>query len=309
MKAMFHFIILFLGVTARADTIEYVKLDNGYKVWTKRVGQGPFKVLTLHGGPGCCHDYIENAFQKVFSPEEFEIIYYDQLGSYFSDRPNDASLWTVERFRDEVEQVRKALQLDDFYLYGQSWGGMLAIEYALKYPEYLRGLILSNTPGSLKSYETYVGQLRSMLPIEVQQHMSHYEEAGEFSHPEYQKLIFERIYSLYLCRLNPWPEELLLSFQRLNEQPYQTMQGPNEFVITGNFKNWDRWNDFPSIFVPTLVISGRYDTINPADTARIASLIPNASFKICDKGSHLCMYDDAESYFDALFNFFKMSSK
>lgn len=305
MRLILSFITFVLGATAMANSVQIIGLDNGYKVWTKRVGHGPIKILTLHGGPGCCHDYIENAFQKVFSPEEFEIVYYDQLGSYFSDQPNDSSLWTVERFREEVEQVRKALELDHFYLYGQSWGGMLAIEYDLKYPQYLKGLILSNTPGSLKSYEAYLGELRLKLPEEVQQQMRHYESEGDFSHPEYQRLVFERVYSLHICRLNPWPDALMLSFERLNEQPYHTMQGPNEFIITGNFKNWDRWSDLSLIHVPTLVISGRYDTINPADTAKIASLIPNASFKVCENGSHLSMYDDSESYFSALFDFFQ----
>jgi len=303
MKKIVFFFALFFGVTMIADTVQYVKLDNGYKVWTKRVGHGPTKILTLHGGPGCCHDYIENSFQKVFSPDEFEIVYYDQLGSFLSDQPDDASLWTVERFCEEVEQVRKALQLDDFYLYGHSWGGMLAIEYALKYQHHLQGMILSNTPGSIKSYEVYIRELRSKLPVEVQQQMIWYEKENDFLNPEYQKLMLEKVYSVHLCRLNPWPDDLMLSFQRLNEQPYHTMQGPNEFVITGNFKDWDHWSDFSSIRVPTLVISGRHDTINPADTAKIASLIPNSSFKVCENGSHSSMYDDAENYFNALFDF------
>ena len=286
-----------------ADTTQYVKLDNGYQVWTKRVGHGPIKILTLHGGPGCCSEYIESSFQKFFSPDQYEVIYYDQLGSYNSDKSDDDSLWTVERFCEEVEQVCKALKLENFYLYGQSWGGMLAIEYALKHQHHLKGLILSNTPGSVSSYEAYIATLRANLPIDVQNKLTAFESKGEFTHPDYQKLVFEEVYTRHLCRLNPWPEAVSLIFQHFNDKPYLTMQGPNEFVITGNFKNWNRWNDFSSIHVPTLVISGRYDTINPADTIKIASLLPHGSFKICEQGSHLSQYDDAESYFTALRDF------
>jgi proline iminopeptidase len=288
-----------------ADTVEYVQLDNGYNVWTKRVGHGPIKILTLHGGPGCSSEYIEAAFETVFSPEEFEIIYYDQLGSYRSDHPRDLSLWTVERFCEEVEQVRNAFNLHDFYIYGQSWGGMLAIEYALKYQHHLKGLILSNTPGGIASYEVYMRQLYSELPQEVQDQMQIYEEKQEYTHPAYQKLLLDHLYARHICLLQPWPKEVALVFEHINEIVYNTMQGPSELTITGNYREWDRWNDLPYIQVPTLVISGRYDTINPADTLKIAALIPNGKPKICENGSHLSMFDDPESYFGAILSFLK----
>jgi proline iminopeptidase len=142
--------------------VQLVKLDNGFKVWTKRVGDGPIKMLLLHGGPGCTHEYFE-CFEDFFQRDKFQIIYYDQLGSHYSDQPEDISLWTVERFCDEIEQVRQALGLENFYLYGQSWGGLLAIEYALKYQNHLKGLILSNITGSVASYETYLNELRNQL--------------------------------------------------------------------------------------------------------------------------------------------------
>ena len=295
----------FFAIHLSADTTEYIKLDNGYKVWTKRVGHGPIKVLTLHGGPGCSHEYLEESFKHFFPPDEFEVIYYAQLGSYHSDQPDDLSLWTALRFREEVEQVRKALKLEDFYLYGHSWGGMLAIEYALEYQNHLKGLILSNTPGSIDSYLTYINQLRNALPLEIQNELSGYEEEQDYFNPGYQKLMLEEIYSRHLCRLQPWPEAITATFQHLNETVYLTMQGPSEFVITGNFKDWDRWNDFSKITVPTLVISGRYDTINPADTHKIAALIPQGTAKICENGSHLALYDDEEAYFKAVIDFLR----
>src|SRR5690349_11744040 len=115
--------------SSKLEGAEFVQLNNGFHVWTKRIGQGPITILTLHGGPGCTHEYFE-CFEQFFSKEHYQIIFYDQLGSYHSDQPDDPSLWTVERFCEEVEQVRQALNLENFYLYGQSWGGLLAIEYS-----------------------------------------------------------------------------------------------------------------------------------------------------------------------------------
>ncbi len=305
MKKLICIFTLFFGVNMMADTVQYVELESGYKVWTKRVGHGPIKVLTLHGGPGCSHEYLEDSFDGYFPPDEFEIIYYAQLGSYNSDQPDDVSLWTVDRFREEVEEVRRALQLENFYLYGQSWGGMLAIEYALKYQSHLKGLILSNTPASIDSFEAYINDLRLQLPEDAQKQLKTFEDQKDFANPDYQKLMIEEVYSRYICRLQPWPEALAMTFQHLNEKVYLMMQGPNEFTITGNFKNWDRWKDLPQIKVPALVISGRYDTINPADTIKIAELIPLGEAKICEKGSHLSLYDDRENYFKALLEYLR----
>jgi proline iminopeptidase len=300
MHRWFLFFTFLITGYAMGDTVEYVQLNNGYKVWTKRVGHGPIKVLLLHGGPGCSAGYLEEPFQAHCVQDEFELIFYDQLGSRHSDQPHDLSLWTIERFREEVEEVRKGLQLEDFYLYGQSWGGMLAIEYALKYQHHLKGLILSNTPGSITSYEYYVDQLRSQLPQSIQEQMQAFEDKGAYLEPDYQDFIFRELYTKHLCRCQPWPEIVHLTFQNLNSEIYQEMQGPSEFTVTGNFKNWNRWEDFSTIHVSTLVISGRYDTINPEDTVKIASLIPQARAVICEQGSHLSLYDDPASYFEAI---------
>lgn len=281
----------------------FVKLDNGYRVWTKSVGSGPIVILTLHGGPGCSHEYLE-CLEDFFPKDQYRIIFYDQLGSYYSDQPDDVSLWTLERFREEVEQVRKALGLENFYLYGQSWGGMLAIEYALKYQKHLKGLILSNITGSLDSYLSYLNELRSRFPKSVQDGLKYYEDKEDFENPEYEKILFEQIYTQHLCRLNPWPEPIMRTFAHLNKQVYYTVQGPNEFVVTGNFKNWNRWNDFAKIKVPTLVICGRHDTMNPKDIEKMGRLIPHARTKICENGSHLTMYDDQQNYFQAVHAFF-----
>jgi proline iminopeptidase len=286
----------------KLEGAEYVQLSNGYRVWTKRVGSGPIKILTLHGGPGCSHEYLE-CLENHFPLDQYQIIFYDQLGSYYSDQPHDPSLWTVERFCEEVEEVRAALGLDQFFLYGQSWGALLAIEYSLKYPAHLRGVILSNITGSVASYETYLNHLRSQLPQEVQDRLQAFEDKGDFLNPEYEKLVFEELYNLHLCRLKPWPEPFLRTFAHLNREVYETIQGPNEFVVTGNFKDWNSWNDLKDISVPTLVICGRYDTMSPEDNEKMAALIPKATLKICENGSHGAMYDDEANYFAAVLKF------
>lgn len=162
-------------------------------------------MLLLHGGPGFNHEYLE-CFEQVLPPNGVEIYFYDQLGSYYSDQPNDTSLWNVERFREEVEEVRKFLGLEQFYLLGQSWGGMLSIEYALKYQHHLRGLIVSNMTASIPSYVSYVNSLRDELPKELVDTMKRYESAGDFEAPEYQEMLNEHLYSKHIIRLDPMPD-------------------------------------------------------------------------------------------------------
>lgn len=300
---MLHLCVTY-GNEDKSTGVEFVELNNGFRVWTKRIGHGPIKILMLHGGPGCSHEYFE-CFEEFFSKNDFQLIFYDQLGSYNSDQPNDPALWTVERFCEEVEEVRQALGLDQFYLYGQSWGGLLSIEYALKYQKHLKGVILSNITGSVDSYVTYINYLRSQLPQSIQDRLSFFEVRGDTLNDEYEKLMFEEVYTRHLCRVNPWPESLVRTFAHFNTQVYQTIQGPNEFVVTGNFKNWNRWNDLHQISIPTLIICGRYDTMNPADIEKMGTLIPYSKVKICENGSHCTMFDDQESYFQAIHEFLK----
>ena len=197
--------------------------------------------------------------------------YYDQLGCGFSDRPDEPSLWTVERFRKEVEQVRLALGLESFVLYGQSWGGMLAIEYALAYPQFLSGLVISNMTASISSYVKYVNELRGAMPPDINRAMKSFEDRGEYLDQEYQQLVMDHLYSKHICRLDPWPEPAMRSFEYLNAQVYNTMQGPSEFTVLGNFKDWDRWADLHRISMPTLLMVGRYDTMSVADIQRMGS--------------------------------------
>ncbi len=289
--------------SGRADGVRtggsrYIQVDGKYKVWVKQVGTGSIPVLTLHGGPGAPHFYFE--CMEDFLPQAgVRFWYYDQLGCGFSDQPDDKSLWTIDRFREEVEQVRAALGLDKFILFGQSWGGMLAIEYALKYPQYLSGLVISNMSASIDGYVKYVGELRRALPDDVKAVLDKYEARGQYEAPEYQQAMM-KVYARHICRLDPWPEPVIRAFAHLAAPVYNTIQGPNEFVVTGTMKGWDRYQDLPNIKVPTLLIVGRYDEMNPADIQRMGTLIPDSKVVICEKGSHLSMWDDQEAYFAAL---------
>lgn len=279
-----------------------ISVDGKYRVWTKKVGNSDIKMLTLHGGPGFTHEYLE-CFEDFLPQAGIEFYYYDQLGSFYSDQPKDKSLWNVERFREEVEQVRTALGLDNFILYGSSWGGMLGMEYALKYQQHLKTLVISNMTASVSSYLEYLNELRGRLPLKMQEILNKYENLGEYNAPEYQEVLSKRLYMKHFCRVDPWPEPVERCIKHVNNDVYNTMQGANEFVVTGTFKDWDRWNDICSIKVPTLLFVGRYDTMRVEDIQKMGKLIPNSRVVICENGSHLSMYDDQKTYFRALIRF------
>src|SRR6201996_7991851 len=190
-----------------------------FHVWTKRFGNNPkIKVLLLHGGPGGTHEYFE-CFENFLPKEGIEFIYYDQLDSWYSDRPNDSSLWTTEHFVEEVEQVRQALGLnkDNFYLLGHSWGGILATEYALKYQANLKGLIISNMMASMPEYEKYNGVLRSKMRKSLVDSLQAYEGKGLYKDSTYQSLVINEYYHEHLCRLADWPDPVVRMFNHLSE--------------------------------------------------------------------------------------------
>jgi proline iminopeptidase len=288
----------------RTGGVKLIQVDRKYNVWTKKIGDSAIRMLTLHGGPGLTHEYLE-CFEDFLPLEGIEFYYYDQLGSAYSDQPKDKSLWTVDRFREEVEQVRVALGLDDFYLYGHSWGGMLGIEYALKYQRHLKALIISNVTASNGSYEKYVNKLRQKFPSGIRKILEKYEAKEEYDAPEYQDAMHRYFYVKYMCRLEPWPEPFARSVQHTNTEVFDTMHGPDEFVATGTCKDWDRWKELQYIRVPTLLVVGRYDTMSVWDVQKMGRLIPNSRVVVCRNGSHLCMYDDQQAYFRELLEFIK----
>ena len=295
--------------SSRADGVRTggartVRIDGKYDVWVKQVGTGSIPVLTLHGGPGFNHFYLE-CLEDFLPQADIRFWYYDQLGCGFSDSPDDVSLWTIDRYRAEVEQVRAALGLERFILYGHSWGGMLGMEYAVRYPEHLAGLVVSNMTASVAEYVKYAAVLVRELPAAAQAVIARYRAKADYEAPEYQKVLMEEVYSRHVCRLNPWPEPLQRCFRMMNTKIYNTMQGPDEFNIIGSFKEWDIWARLHEIAVPTLLIAARYDEMSPAQIQRMGTLIPHARVALCERGSHMAMYDDQRAYFDALIPFLR----
>ncbi len=281
-----------------------------FKVWTKRVGNNPrIKVLLLHGGPGASHEFFEG-FDSFFPKAEIEYYYYDQLGSHYSDQPQDDTLWEIDRFVEEVEQVRKALKLNqsNLYLYGQSWGGALAVEYALKYQHNLKGLIISNMMMSCPEYGKYAKEkLGPQMPPEVLSEIQEMEEKEDFDNPRYLELLIPNYYCEHILRMpfDEWPEPIHRGFKHLNNEVYISMQGPSEFGIRGKLETWDRTRDLDKINVPTLVIGATHDTMDPKHMEWVASQIKHAQFLLCPNGSHCALYDDQETYFSGLIKFIK----
>ena len=281
-----------------------------FNVWTKRIGNNPkIKVLLLNGGPGATHEYFE-CFENFLPEEGIEFIYYDQLGCGNADNPNDISMWDLARYVEEVEQVRIALNLnkDNFYLLGHSWGGILAMEYSLKYQNNMKGLIISNMMSSCPEYGKYADDvLAKQMNPEVLAEIMKIEADKDFSNPRYMELLLPNFYEKHILRFpaKNWPEPVNRSFAKMNQSLYVTMQGPSEFGISGKLENWDRTNELKNITIPSLVIGATHDTMDPKFMEKMSTLLPKGSFLLCSKGSHMAFYDDQKTYFSGLISFLK----
>jgi proline iminopeptidase len=281
-----------------------------FDVWTRRVGSNPdTKVLLLHGGPGATHEYLE-IFDEYLPAAGIEYYFYDQLGSGNSDRPDDPSLWQLDRFVDEVEQVREALQLtrNDFILYGQSWGGILAIEYALHHQDRLKAMVISNMMSSCPAYNAYANEV--LMPSMDQAALAEikgYEAGGDITNPRYTSLLEQHHYVHHVLRrpIGEWPDPVVRAFAHINPDIYVPMQGPSELGMQGSLSDWDRFEDLARITVPTLVIGATHDTMDPAHMRAMAERLPNGRYLECPDGSHLAMYDDTEVYMRGLIDFLK----
>jgi proline iminopeptidase len=282
-----------------------------FKVWTKRVGNNPtIKVLLLHGGPGMTHEYLE-AFDSYFPGASIEYYYYDQLGSAYSDQPEDPSLVELPRFVEEVEQVRKALGLNNknFYLLGHSWGGILAAEYALKYGQNLKGLVISNMMMSIPAYNAYADNV--LMPAMDQKALAEIKQLEadkKYEDARYMELLMPHHYEHHVLRMpaDQWPEPVMRSMKHMNPKIYVPMQGPSELgAHNAKLEHWDRVADLPNIAVPTLVIAGRHDTMDPAHMKMVAQKVKRGRLLMCEKGSHMSMYDDQQTYFRGLVKFLR----
>ena len=235
----------------------FVSVEGG-RVWYRSVGSGGIPLLLLHGGPGAGHDYLEPL--EALAADR-QVVFYDQLGCGRSDRPDNPALWRIERFVSEVAQVRRALGLSHIHLLGHSWGGWLAIEYLLGQPAGVVSVVLASTSASMPEVVAEIQRLKAQLPHDVRDVMDRHEATGDFANPEYQAAVME-FYKRHLCRLDPWPDCLMRSVANLDgNQVYLTMNGPNEFTVVGNLKDWERRDRIHEIRVPTLVTVGAYDEV------------------------------------------------
>jgi proline iminopeptidase len=279
-----------------------------FRVWTKRVGSNPgLKVLLLHGGPGATSELYES-FDTWFPRAGIEYHYYDQLGSFRSDQPDDASLWDLARFVDEVEQVRLALGLDrsNFVLLGQSWGGLLAMEYASTHQENLKGLVISNMMSSARLYNAYATDV--LMPAMDQAALAEikrFEAEAKTSDPRYEQLLMEHHYRWHVCRmpLDEWPDPVTRSLGHINPAIYVPMQGPSELGLSGTLEDWDRSADLANIDVPALVIGAAHDTMDPGHMRWMSGQLPQGRYLHCPDGSHLAQFDDPGHYFPGLIDF------
>jgi proline iminopeptidase len=274
-----------------------------FEVWTRQAGEHrAIKLLMLHGGPGATHEYLL-PLEEPLVEAGYEVYFYDQLGSYFSDQPDDPSLWEIDRFVDEVEQVRLALGLDRFVLYGQSWGGMLGIEYALAHPEPLLGLVVSNMMASIPAYNAYAEQvLMPAMDQDALAEIKRLEAAGETADPAYEALLMKHYYVDHVCRmpLGEWPAEVVAGLEHINHQVYDLMNGPSELGAIGSFKDWDRTADLARIDVPTLVMGAEHDTMDPAHLRQMAGQLPRGEYHHSPAGSHIALADDHDAYVSGL---------
>ena len=279
-----------------------------FKVWTKRFGTNPkIKILLLHGGPASTHEYME-CFETFFQREGFEFYEYDQLGSYYSDQPTDSSLWTIPRFVDEVEQVRQAIGADssNFYVLGNSWGGILAMEYALKYQQHLKGLLVANMVASAPEYAAYAKEVlaKEMDPA-ILSEIKAIEAKKDFTNPRYEELLIPNFYKKHVCRLEVWPNALERDMKHTNATIYTMMQGPSEFGISGRLANWDIKNRLKEIYVPTLMIGAKHDTMDPEAMEAQSKMVQKGKYLFCPNGSHLAMWDDQKVFMSGVIKFIK----
>ena len=280
----------------------------GGKVWYRAVGpddpqQTP--LLALHGGPGFTHYYLEPL--EALAGDR-RVVFYDQLGCGRSERPDDLSLWTVDRFVEELAVVRAALGLDRLHLFGSSWGGMLAMQYVLDRQPDLVSLTLCGSPASMIRWVSDCEELLAAEPAEVRRVIREHEAAGFTACPEYQAAILG-FYRKHVCRMDPWPAGLERSFAEAGYTVYNTMNGPSEFTVTGTLKTWDIMDRLAEIRVPTLLVGGRHDECTPGHMQAMHARIPGSQLETIEDASHLCFAERPAEFNKIINSFFDRTDR
>ncbi len=274
----------------------------GGRVWYRIAGSGTrTPLLLLHGGPGAPSYYLDPLAKLA---DERPVIFYDQLGGGRSDRPSDVTLWRIDRFVEELARVRTALGLEHVHLLGHSWGTMLAADYMLTKPAGVRSLILASPALSVSRWLKDADALKATLPPSVQAAIARAESTSTFDSPEYQNAVTE-FYKRYLCRRDPWPDDVTRSFAEMGVPVYEAMWGPSEFTATGSLRTYERAAQLSVLRLPVLFTAGRYDEATPSTTEYYRSLIPGARLKIFENSAHLTMQDEPEAYVEAIRQFLR----
>lgn len=266
---------------------------NRFKLFYRTFGAGTNVLVCLHGGPGAIHDYLL-PFGRL-GDDNTKVVLYDQLGCGQSERPEDTARYTIDYGVEEVEGVRRALSLGKINLFGNSYGGALALAYALKYQRSLKKLIISSGLASVPETVAEMKRLKTLLPKDVQETLAKYEAVEDYQDPEYLKAV-EVFYRNFVCRLPEWPEEVAKTLNSISTPVYHTMNGPNEFTIIGNLRDWDITSRLPEIKVPTLITVGRYDEVTPKVAETIHKGIAGSKLVLFENSSHLAMWEEQESY-------------
>ena len=278
-----------------------VEVEGGF-VRYRVLGDGARTLVLLHGGPGAGSLYLK-PLERLAGPER-RVVVYDQLGCGDSDRPDDPALWRAARFVDELEALRAHLGLESFDLYGHSWGGMLATDYALGHQEHLRSLVLASTIADAALLRREMDRLLEAFPEEIRETLRRHEEAGTTASPEYENAIMA-VYRVHLCRCDPWPTEVAKTFEDFAMDVYVPMWGPSEFAYDGNLSDWDRVDRLHEIRVPTLITVGRHDELTPACSEQIQQRIPGSRLVVFDEGSHMTFWEETERYLDVVDRFLR----
>jgi len=280
---------------------------SGYKLYYKIFGvHNPETVLCVHGGPGLTHDYILS--MADLANDGCKVVFYDQLGCGKSDVPKNLNMFTIERALEDLEGFRREMKLGKVHMFGSSYGGLLAIAYALKHQANLKSLISAGGLASVPYATREMGELKAQLPPDVQEVMRKYEDAGDYTNPEYQKAV-EVFYKNYFCRLPEWPKEVMYSLEHVSLPVYGTMNGPNEFTIVGNIRHWDVTSQLGKIRVPTLVTAGKYDEVSPKEARNIHNGIKGSKLVIFQKSAHLTMWEEREKYMTVTRSFLATATK
>jgi L-proline amide hydrolase len=281
----------------------YIPVVGDYRVWYRIVGGGAghehVPLLTVHGGPGIPHDYVTDMAE--LASDSRRVIFYDQLGCGRSDQPNNPSLWTIERSVEEIGIVRRELGLDKVHLWGQSFGGLFSLEYALTQPQGLVSLILASSTSSIPLWIAEANRLRESLPPDIQEILLRHEAAGTTDDPEYQQAMMV-FYQRHVIRVVPMPDHVQRAMDQVG-QVYYTMNGPSEFHVIGVIKDWDRTDRLSEIRVPTLITSGRHDESTPRINEVLHKGIAGSEWVLFEHSSHMAHVEERAQYIPTIRSF------